>query len=247
MSGLRADGADPAEIHEYLSTCARCVIALPSHEAAGERFQVYSVSTAGDSYSFASFVVRNDCRHSPYCVGGGRFRHLSDLGHDGSLVAQEAIYEPQDAMCCPSGWSVRLFRYQDGRFIEGDTFESPVDYAEPEGEKSMETAGIRLLMIEDDEVIREATTLGLSRLGYLVEGVEDGLEGLERLKAQQTTNPVDAVLLDVMLPTMNGTQVCRALRRFSQRPGDHGIGTRRRHRHGQRVGCRGRRLPRQTL
>ena len=80
----------------------------------------------------------------------------------------------------------------------------------------METPGIRLLMIEDDEVIREATTLGLSRLGYLVEGVGDGLEGLERLKAQQTTNPVDAVLLDVMLPTMNGTQVCRALRRFSR-------------------------------
>ncbi|GAA1495048.1 response regulator transcription factor [Paeniglutamicibacter kerguelensis] len=82
----------------------------------------------------------------------------------------------------------------------------------------METPGIRLLMIEDDEVIREATTLGLSRLGYLVEGVGDGLEGLERLKAQQTTNPVDAVLLDVMLPTMNGTQVCRALRRFSRVP-----------------------------
>lgn len=82
----------------------------------------------------------------------------------------------------------------------------------------METPGIRLLMIEDDEVIREATTLGLSRLGYLVEGVGDGLEGLERLKSQQTTNPVDAVLLDVMLPTMNGTQVCRALRRFSSVP-----------------------------
>ncbi|MFJ6415273.1 response regulator transcription factor [Paeniglutamicibacter sp. NPDC091659] len=80
------------------------------------------------------------------------------------------------------------------------------------------TPGIRLLMIEDDEVIREATTIGLSRLGYLVEGVGDGLEGLERLRAQHATDPVDAVLLDVMLPTMNGTQVCRALRRFSSVP-----------------------------
>ncbi|MGL3805733.1 response regulator transcription factor [Paeniglutamicibacter sp. R2-26] len=82
----------------------------------------------------------------------------------------------------------------------------------------MQTPGIRLLMIEDDEVIREATTLGLSRLGYRVEGIGDGLEGLQWLKAQQATDPVDAVLLDVMLPTMNGTQVCRALREFSTVP-----------------------------
>ncbi|MFJ6415274.1 hypothetical protein [Paeniglutamicibacter sp. NPDC091659] len=135
LSSLRADGADPTEIHEYLSTCARCVIALPSHEAAGERFQVYSVSTAGDSYSFASFVVRNDAGtpRIVLAVGGSDIYLIS--GSDGSLVAQESIYEPQDPMCCPSGWSVRLFRYQDGRFIEGDTFESPVDYAETEGEK----------------------------------------------------------------------------------------------------------------
>lgn len=135
LSGLRADGADPAEIHEYLSTCARCVIALPSHEAAGERFQVFSVSTAGDSYSFASFVVRNDAGAPRIVLAVGGSDIYLTSGSDGSLVAQEAIYEPQDPMCCPSGWSVRLFRYQDGRFIEGDTFESPVDYAEPEGEK----------------------------------------------------------------------------------------------------------------
>ncbi|MGL3805732.1 hypothetical protein ACSYDW_06495 [Paeniglutamicibacter sp. R2-26] len=134
LSGLRADGADPAEIHEYLSTCARCVIALPSHEAAGERFQVYSVSTAGDSYSFASFVIRNDAGTPRIVLAVGGSDIYLTSGSDGSLVAQEAIYEPQDPMCCPSGWSVRLFRYQDGRFIEGDTFKSPVDYAGPEGE-----------------------------------------------------------------------------------------------------------------
>lgn len=134
LSGLRSDGADPAEIHEYLSTCARCVIALPSHEAAGERFQVYSVSTAGDSYSFASFVIRNDAGTPRIVLAVGGSDIYLTSGSDGSLVAQEAIYEPQDPMCCPSGWSVRLFRYQDGRFIEGDTFKSPVDYAGPEGE-----------------------------------------------------------------------------------------------------------------
>ena len=135
LGSLRDDGADPAEIHEYLSTCARCVIALPSHEAGGERFQVYSVSTAGDSYSFASFVVRNDAGTPRIVLAVGGSDIYLTSGSDGSLVAQESIYEPQDPMCCPSGWSVRLFRYQDGRFIEGDTFKSPVDYTEPEGEK----------------------------------------------------------------------------------------------------------------
>lgn len=135
LGSLRNDGADPAEIHEYLSTCARCVIALPSHEAAGERFQVYSVSTAGDSYSFASFVVRNDAGTPRIVLAVGGSDIYLTSGSDGTLVAQESIYEPQDPMCCPSGWSVRLFRYQDGRFIEGDTFKSPVDYADQEGEK----------------------------------------------------------------------------------------------------------------
>lgn len=82
----------------------------------------------------------------------------------------------------------------------------------------MSTQAIQIFMIEDDEVIREATSIGLQRLGYVVEGSGDGLEGLERLRTLQATAPVDAVLLDVMLPTMNGTQVCRALREFSDVP-----------------------------
>lgn len=82
----------------------------------------------------------------------------------------------------------------------------------------MRAPGIRILMIEDDAVIREATGIGLERLGYHVLGAEDGLEGLELFRRLQQEDPVDAVLLDVMLPTMNGTQVCRQLRGFSDVP-----------------------------
>lgn len=82
----------------------------------------------------------------------------------------------------------------------------------------MRTEGTRVLMIEDDEVIREATAIGLERLGYQLQGIEDGLEGLEKLRELQVSEPVDVVLLDVMLPTMNGTQVCRELRTFSDVP-----------------------------
>ena len=82
----------------------------------------------------------------------------------------------------------------------------------------MRAEGVRVLMIEDDAVIREATSIGLERLGYHVLGAEDGLEGLELFRRLQEEDPVDAVLLDVMLPTMNGTQVCRQLRGFSNVP-----------------------------
>lgn len=72
----------------------------------------------------------------------------------------------------------------------------------------------QVVLVEDDEIIREATQLGLIRLGYDVTTFADGLEGLQYVQA---TN-VDMVLLDVMLPTMNGASVCRALRATSSTP-----------------------------
>lgn len=122
-----------ADIREYLTECDKCLVALPAYETAGEKFQIYSVSTAGDAYSFASFAIR-DAKGTPevaLAVGGSDV-YLS-AGKEGSLVAQEAVYKPDDPMCCPSGWSVRMFRYQDGQFVQGDSFSSPVDPAEDEG------------------------------------------------------------------------------------------------------------------
>ena len=119
-----------ADIREYLTECDKCLVALPAYETAGEKFQIYSVSTAGDAYSFASFAIR-DAKGTPevaLAVGGSDV-YLS-AGKEGSLVAQEAVYKPDDPMCCPSGWSVRMFRYQDGQFIQGDSFSSPVDPAQ---------------------------------------------------------------------------------------------------------------------
>lgn len=122
-----------ADIREYLTECDKCLVAMPAYETAGEKFQIYSVSTAGDAYSFASFAIR-DAKGTPevaLAVGGSDV-YLS-AGKEGSLVAQEAVYRPDDPMCCPSGWSVRMFRYQDGQFIQGDSFSSPVDPAQDQG------------------------------------------------------------------------------------------------------------------
>ncbi|GAA4880850.1 two-component system response regulator CseB [Kitasatospora terrestris] len=72
----------------------------------------------------------------------------------------------------------------------------------------------RILLVEDDEVIREATQLALQRYGFPVETAADGLEGLERFRAA----PPDLLLLDVMLPLLDGVGLCRRIREESQLP-----------------------------
>ena len=72
----------------------------------------------------------------------------------------------------------------------------------------------RILLVEDDPSIREVTALGLRAAGFAVETAADGAEGLERWRA---TSP-DLVLLDVMLPRLDGLEVLRAIRREATTP-----------------------------
>ncbi len=77
-----------------------------------------------------------------------------------------------------------------------------------------ETRLPRMLFVEDDPVIRQATADYLSRNGFDVVTAEDGDVGL---RLWQETDPVLA-LLDVMLPGMDGVSLCRAIRAESQIP-----------------------------
>ena len=72
----------------------------------------------------------------------------------------------------------------------------------------------RILLVEDDPSIREVTALGLQAAGFEVLTAVDGVEGLARAR---TEHP-DLVLLDVMLPRMDGLEVCREIRRDSTLP-----------------------------
>ncbi|TDD13559.1 two-component system response regulator CseB [Nonomuraea diastatica] len=71
-----------------------------------------------------------------------------------------------------------------------------------------------VLFVEDDEVIREVTQLTLERDGLTVTTAADGLAGLESFRARTP----DVVLLDVMLPGMNGVSLCRRIREESLIP-----------------------------
>ena len=72
----------------------------------------------------------------------------------------------------------------------------------------------RILLIEDDPSIREVTALGLEAAGFTVASAGDGVDGLTRFRGA----PFDLVLLDIMLPHLDGLEVCREIRRSSTIP-----------------------------
>src|SRR5678810_577908 len=67
---------------------------------------------------------------------------------------------------------------------------------------------VSLLVVEDDEKISTAISEYFSRAGYNVRTVEDGLNG----EKAALDDPPDAVVLDLMLPKMDGLAVCKELR-----------------------------------
>jgi two-component system response regulator MtrA len=71
-----------------------------------------------------------------------------------------------------------------------------------------------VLLVEDDASIREIATLGLERAGFRVTATGDGREALILFRQ----SPFDLVVLDVMLPSLDGFEVCREIRRESQAP-----------------------------
>jgi DNA-binding response OmpR family regulator len=71
-----------------------------------------------------------------------------------------------------------------------------------------------ILIVEDDNTVRETLALNLRAEGYEVLSADDGEAGL---KAAREGSP-DLVILDVMLPRLDGLTVCRILRRESEVP-----------------------------
>jgi two-component system response regulator MtrA len=71
-----------------------------------------------------------------------------------------------------------------------------------------------ILLVEDDPSIREVTAIGLRNAGFDVTTAADGQEGLDRFRS----TPFDLLLLDVMLPRLDGLELCRAVRRTSTVP-----------------------------
>lgn len=66
----------------------------------------------------------------------------------------------------------------------------------------------RILIVDDDDEIRELLEFDVAQSGYFVDVAKDGLEGLDKA----LNNTYDLILLDVMMPKMNGFDVCKTIR-----------------------------------
>ncbi|MBN9635104.1 MAG: response regulator transcription factor, partial [Actinobacteria bacterium] len=67
---------------------------------------------------------------------------------------------------------------------------------------------MRILVVDDDRAVRESLRRSLTFNGYSVELAQDGVEALERISSDRP----DAVVLDDMMPRLDGRGVCRQLR-----------------------------------
>ena len=75
-------------------------------------------------------------------------------------------------------------------------------------------APARILVVDDDPTVSEVVARYLERDGFAVETVADGRTGLDRALAE----PPDLVILDLMLPGIDGLEVCRRLRAIAPVP-----------------------------
>src|SRR4051812_33921775 len=74
--------------------------------------------------------------------------------------------------------------------------------------------GTRILTVEDDERIRTAVKMALEDEGWVVEEAESG----ETALGASNRPPADVVLIDIMLPGIDGFALCRSIRRSSDVP-----------------------------
>jgi two-component system response regulator MprA len=75
---------------------------------------------------------------------------------------------------------------------------------------------VRILVVDDERAVRDSLRRALELEGYDIELAADGSEALTRLTENGESQP-DAVILDVLMPGIDGLEVCRRLRRHGNR------------------------------
>jgi len=87
---------------------------------------------------------------------------------------------------------------------------APITDSRPPLAESIRGAGRRILVVDDEDAIRQVTAEALERHGFVVETAADGEEGLEKFRRQP--GAFSLVFTDLMMPRMNGYQLIREIR-----------------------------------
>ncbi len=106
---------------------------------------------------------------------------------------------------------------------EGSTFAVYLPAAEPAGERGSSDESDRpsaaaqgtVLVVDDDEQVREVIVRSLGQSGYLVLAAPNGMDALALFEARRSE--IDLVVLDMVMPTMGGTETLRRLKQLSPR------------------------------
>ena len=99
--------------------------------------------------------------------------------------------------------------------IDSDHTPAPDQDAPPDlPAQTRGAGGVRVLVIDDEREIRRAVHTGLAGANFAVEGATTGAQGMELVARWHP----DVVILDLSLPDMDGVEVCRQLRGWSQVP-----------------------------
>lgn len=111
------------DLEEVLAGCKdRCLMPSSPVSLDGTRFQLWTLASAGDGWGYAAFAVRDNggVPHIELMVRG------EDIslgpGKNGTVVAQESVYQSNEPLCCPSGWAMRVYRWDDGKFVAAERF-----------------------------------------------------------------------------------------------------------------------------
>jgi len=88
------------------------------------------------------------------------------------------------------------------------------DFSSPAGSDSQPTTKINILVADDEKMMLQLLSMSLQRLGYNVVTADNGLEAVEKFDKHS----FDLVLLDVLMPTMDGFAACAEIRKRSDVP-----------------------------
>lgn len=113
-----------AQATEALLYCDECISHGTPLEVDGTTFQVALLTAPGTDTVFSAAVIGEQAGEPVVqLIVSGQDLTLTP-GRGGTLVAQESRYTSTDEACCPSGWSVQVYRFHDGRFEAGQRISS---------------------------------------------------------------------------------------------------------------------------
>ncbi|WCE39965.1 hypothetical protein PGC08_18505 [Brevibacterium sp. BDJS002] len=121
-SGVAVTGK-ATESAQVVADCKECLKFSTPFLSDDKRFQLVTVANPQQKSEIVAGAVISEKDGEPRLelIATGNQLKLTP-GKNGTLVVQEAMFADGDKACCPSGWSVQVFRLHEGRFEPGQRF-----------------------------------------------------------------------------------------------------------------------------